>query len=93
MSIDYDRLREWLAEVDEANPLPGDTITFTYPGNTVEIIRELLHLRDGIEMQRDINAHAAKSCRVYDGPAARAVENNLETVALALTLLLNGDIE
>lgn len=46
MSIDYDHLREWLVEVDRANPLPGDTIEFTHPGSTVEIIRELLRLRD-----------------------------------------------
>ena len=48
MSIDYDHLREWLVEVDRANPLSGDTSTFTYPGSTVEIIRELLRLLDGV---------------------------------------------
>lgn len=45
MSIDYDHLREWLDMVDRANPMPGDTIEFTYPGSTVEIVRELLRLR------------------------------------------------
>lgn len=45
MSIDYDHLREWLVEVDRANHQAGDTITFTYPGSTVEIVRELLRLR------------------------------------------------
>ena len=53
MSIDYDKLREWLDMVDRANHQAGDTITFTYPGNTVEIIRELLRLRDGVERYRD----------------------------------------
>ena len=47
MSIDYDHLREWLVEVDRANPLPGDTIEFSHPGSTVEIVRELLRLHDG----------------------------------------------
>lgn len=45
MSIDYDHLREWLVEVDQANPQPGDTIEFSHPGSTVEIVRELLRLR------------------------------------------------
>lgn len=66
MSIDYAHLREWLDMVDRANPMPGDTITFTYPGSTVEIIRELLRLRDGVEnvqemclVERDVAFHAS----------------------------------
>lgn len=53
MSIDYDHLREWLDTVDRANPMPGDTIEFSHPGSTVEIVRELLRLRDGVEKVRD----------------------------------------
>lgn len=56
-----------------------------------DIARELLRLHDGIEIQRDICAQAAKSCRIFDNPAARAVESNFEAVANALTILLNGD--
>lgn len=53
MSFDYAHLREWLDMVDRANPQAGDTIEFTYPGSTVEIVRELLRLHDGVERYRD----------------------------------------
>lgn len=53
MSIDYAHLREWLDMVDRANHQAGDTIEFTYPGSTVEIVRELLRLHDGVENVRD----------------------------------------
>lgn len=66
MSVDYDHLREWLDMVDHANHRAGDTIEFTYPGSTVEIIRELLRLRDGVEnvqemclVERDVAFHAS----------------------------------
>lgn len=49
MSIDYDQLREQLATVERENPGSGGVIEFTYPGSTVEIIRELLRLHDGVE--------------------------------------------
>lgn len=54
MSIDYDELRKWLVEVDQANPLPGDTVTFSYPFSSVEIIRELVRLHDGVERVQDM---------------------------------------
>lgn len=64
MSFDYAHLREWLDMVDRANHQAGDTITFTYPGSTVEIIRELLRLRDLADaglLAPDLPAPAATS--------------------------------
>lgn len=47
MSIDYAHLREWLDTVDQTDHQAGDTIEFSHPGSTVEIVRELLRLHDG----------------------------------------------
>ena len=54
MSINYDELRKWLVEVDRANPLPGDTITYTFPFSGVAIVRELVRLHDGVEKVQDM---------------------------------------
>lgn len=96
MSIDYDRLREWLAEVDQANPLPGDTITFTYPGSTVEIIRELLRLRDGVERYRDAGkALVRANLRSWNNSGCSSCTPlaNLVDITNRLTDLLEGGEE
>ena len=97
MSIDYDQLREWLATVERENPGSGGAIEFTYPGSTVEIIRELLRLRDGVgelvESKRDaaglIHEHIkAGSLPGYLGYAAAGVEYMCDNI----TDILNGDV-
>ena len=90
MSIDYDQLREWLVEVDRASPLPGDTITFSYPGSTVEIIRELLRLHDGVATVRDRCATLAESAQEV---GMHAIAHAVDINAQALTNLLDGDAE
>lgn len=90
MTVDYDHLRIWLDVTDQGNARAGHTIIFTYPGNTIEIIRELLRLHDGIEAQRDTCTRTADICRSSDYPEEQAVASNLESVANALTHLLNG---
>lgn len=87
MSIDYDHLREWLEMVDRANAQAGGTIEFTYPGNTVEIIRELLRLHDGVEQAAgELGEKADYAPNVPREEAYRVAEQ-------LLTNLLNGDTE
>ncbi len=58
-----------------------------------DMARELLRLRDGVEAQRDTCTRVATVCRSSIDPEASAVASNLESVARALTRLLNGDTE
>lgn len=90
MSVDYDHLREWLDTVDQANHQAGDTIEFTHPGSTVEIVRELLRLRDGIEVVRDRCSTLAESAQEAGMPA---LAHEMGVNAQALTGLLKGDTE
>lgn len=90
MSIDYDQLREWLDTIDQANPLPGDTIEFTYPGSTVEIVRELLRLRRELTDVRNLmKTHAWYLGR--DG--LRAASEYIDDYANRLTRVLEGGNE
>lgn len=96
MSIDYDKLRDWLDMVDRANHQAGDTITFTYPGSTVEIVRELLRLRDGVERYRDAGkALVLANLQSWDtnGCASCTPLANLSDITNRLTDLLEGGTE
>lgn len=96
MSIDYAHLREWLDTVERANPQAGDTIEFTHPGSTVEIIRELLRLRDGVERYRDAGkALVLANLQHWDTNrcASCTPMANLVDITNRLTDLLEGDAE
>lgn len=58
-----------------------------------QLAAENERLRDGIEAQRDTCARVATMCRSSNDPEAPAVASNLESVARALTNLLDGDTE
>lgn len=89
MSVDYAHLREWLDTVGQANRRAGDTIEFSYPGSTVEIVRELLRLRDG-GSQLLAKKRAAVE-RLYSTDQVTAAV--LEDICDELENLLNGDTE
>lgn len=85
MSIDYDELREWLSTVERENHGRDGVMEFTHPGNTVEIIRELVRLRDGVEqVADDLGANAEYAPNIPTQTAYRVAEQ-------LLTDLLNGD--
>lgn len=98
MNIDYGHLREWLGEVDQVNCRAGDTIEFSYPGSAVEIVRELLRLRDGV-------AETVESKRASAGVIREHVEKGFlpeycgylaamaEVICDDLTNLLDGGDE
>ena len=54
MTIDYDRLRELVAEMERG---AAATTRYTW----LDLAHELIRLRDGIEAQRDTCASAAAS--------------------------------
>lgn len=93
---------EHTVESNDGEPLFGnsnDPVLEERPGNlrlaalAPDMAAELLRLQDGIEAQRDTCARAATLCRSSNDPGAPAVASNLESVARALTRLLNGDTE
>lgn len=95
MSIDYDRLRD-LVRIAGGGRSVRDCATEHDAERDLEnlapdMARELLRLRDGTEAQRDMCARVATLCRSSNDPNAPAVASNLESVARALTHLLNGD--
>ena len=94
MSFDYDRLRELLGDFDQAKTFHAKWVTReALSASAEELARELIRLQDGIEAQRDTCARVATLCRSSIDPDAPAVASNLESVARALTRLLNGDTE
>lgn len=94
MSIDYDRLRELLEQWQHGDEM-RDQLEAQWDMELAapDMARELLRLRDGIEAQRDTCTSVATVCRSSNDPEAPAVASNLESVARALTRLLNGDTE
>ena len=91
MSVDYDRLRA-LTRIVEDNAhynsaeiyAAGDALKRASLGTT----RELLRLRDGVEVMRDRCAALAKSAR---SSGLHVLANEMYTNADALTGLLGGD--
>ena len=94
MSIDYDRLRELLEQWRHGDEV-RDQLEAQWDMELAapDMARELLRLRDGVEAQRDTCTRAAAMCRYFNNRDAPAVASNLESVARALTHLLNGDTE
>lgn len=92
MSIDYDRLRELLEQWRHGDEV-RDQLEAQWDMELAapQLAAELIRLQDGIEAQRDTCARAATVCRSSTDPDAPAVASNLESVARALTRLLNGD--
>lgn len=92
MSIDYDRLRELLEQWQHGDEV-RDQLEAQWDMELAapQLAAELTRLRDGIEAQRDTCTHAAAMCRYFNNPDAPAVASNLESVARALTRLLNGE--
>lgn len=86
MSIDYDRLRELVGEMEQG---VAATTRYTW----LDLARELLRLRDGVEKERDACDLTAGACRDIGTPEHLAVAGNLATVANTLTDLLEGDNE
>lgn len=89
MSIDYDELREWLAMVERENRGRDGVVEFTYPGNTVEIIHELIRLHDGSSQLLAKKRAAVK--RLYSTDQITAAV--LEVMCDELENLLEGDTE
>lgn len=83
MSIDYDRLRQLVAEMEQ-----GTAATTRYIW--IDLARELLRLHDGVEVIRDRCATLAKSA---ESAGIHTLAREMETHAKALTDLLNGDAE
>lgn len=83
MSIDYDRLRQLVAEMEQ-----GTAATTRYIW--LDLARELLRLRDGVETIRDRCAALAKNAQEA---GIRTLASEMDINAKALTGLLNGDYE
>lgn len=86
MTIDYDRLRTVLAGTEAGTP---GVVHCTW----TDVARELIRLHDGVEQVRDTCTRVATVCRSSNDPDAPAVASTYESVANALTRLLNGDTE
>ena len=93
MTVDYDRLREWLETVDRANANADGAIKFAYPGNTVEIIRELLRLRGEVEATRDRVARELERTPTELQAARITLHTEREHTLAFCDHLLNGDNE
>lgn len=83
MSIDYDRLRQLVAEMEQGT---AATTRYTW----LDLARELLRLRDGVEAIRDRCATLADSAQAA---GIRTLASEMDINAKALTGLLKGDSE
>lgn len=83
MSIDYDKIRR---ELDEMEAGVHVTTRYTW----ADLAHELLHLRDEIETIRDRCTAQAKKARAAD---IHFLAREIDTNAEILTLLLQGDTE
>jgi len=97
MSIDYNRLRD-LVRIAGGGRSVRDYTTEHDAERDLEnlapdMARELLRLRDGVQDIRGTCAFTADVCRSSEYPEEQAVAGNLESVARALTDLLEGDTE
>lgn len=86
MSVDYDRLRELVGEVEQG---VAATTRYTW----LDLAREVLRLRDGVEKERDACDLTAGACRDMATPEHLAVAGNLTTITKDLTGLLKGNTE
>lgn len=92
MSIDYDRLRTTVGVVDdpETDKITRGNYTLALEVQGPALARELLRLRDGVEVIRDYCAAASKNAQAA---GINTIAREMETHAKALTDLLNGDTE
>lgn len=84
MSIDYDRLRGLVAEMEQG---VAATTRYTW----LDLAREVLRLHDGIEVIRDYCTGGAAVCRSSNDPDAPVTARELEAVDRTLADLLEGD--
>lgn len=86
MSIDYDRLRGLVAEMEQGT---AATTRYTW----LDLAREVLRLHDGIEVIRDYCAGATTVRRSAGDPATPVIARELGAIDRTLADLLNGDTE
>lgn len=86
MSIDYNQLRELVGEMEQG---VAATTRYTW----LDLAREVLRLRDGVEKERDACDLTAGVCRDMGTPEHLAVAGNITAIAESLTGLLEGDTE
>lgn len=94
MSIDYDRLRELLEQWEHGDEV-HDRLQARWDMELAapDLARELLRLRDGIEVIRDYCAGATTARRSSGDPATEVIARELGAVDRTLADLLNGDTE
>lgn len=86
MSIDYDKLRR---ELDEIQAGVHVTTRYTW----ADLAEELLRLHDGIETIRDRCATLAKNARATNMLGVASFTYEMEIISKALTGLLQGGTE
>lgn len=83
MSIGYDRLRQLVAEMEQGT---AATTRYTW----LDLARELLRLRDGVEQLREM-CLLVRDAALHETPASEGAANAFNTCAKQLTELLEGD--
>ena len=86
MSIDYDRLRGLVAEMEQG---VAATTRYTW----LDLAHELIRLHDGIEVIRDYCAGVTTVRRSAGDPATADIARELGSVDRTLADLLKGDTE
>lgn len=90
MSIDYDRLREFLEDFDQAETFHAKWAT--HVAIRIGTARELLRLRDGVEQLREM-CLLERDAAFQAAPMRAGEVQAFNLCAEQLTDLLNGDTE
>lgn len=90
MSIDYDMMREWLADTERGDFINRDSAQNHLGAIAPDIARELLRLRDGVVELRDDLADLHHAGRTYRSVRTVATVP-AHVIAHQLTDLLEGD--